>query len=123
MHAKAKSTQSVSRKIPIGIIGAGMVGGNLKRYFEEVRGYARSKDLFVYDTNSDKQLADDINQAAIVFIAVPTPRARSGACDTSALDTAIGMLQGEKIVVLKSTIPPGTTERYQQKYPQHYFFI
>ncbi len=123
MRAKDKNAQSVSGKIPIGIIGAGMVGGNLKRYFEEVRGYARSKDLFVYDANPDKRLTDDINQAAIIFVAVPTPRARSGACDTSALDTAIGMLRGEKIVVLKSTIPPGTTERYQQKYPQHHFLF
>ncbi|OGZ45442.1 MAG: hypothetical protein A2756_00285 [Candidatus Ryanbacteria bacterium RIFCSPHIGHO2_01_FULL_48_27] len=123
MQLKDTGTRRISAKIPIGIIGVGMVGGNLKRYFEEVRGYVRGKNLFVYDANSDKHFTDDVNQAAIVFVAVPTPRARSGACDTSALDAAVGMLRGEKIVVFKSTIPPGTTERYQHRYPQHYFLF
>jgi hypothetical protein len=123
MQLKDTGARRISAKIPIGIIGVGMVGGNLKRYFEEVRGYVRGKNLFVYDANSDKHFTDDVNQAAIVFVAVPTPRARSGACDTSALDAAMGMLRGEKIVVFKSTIPPGTTERYQHRYPQHHFLF
>ncbi len=110
--------------VAVGVIGVGMVGSQLARYFEEVRGYRRGRNLFLYDTNPKKKCRDDVERAEIVFVTVPTPRrAHDGICDTSALDAAIGMLQTPKIVVLKSTIPPGTTEEYQKKYPQHTFLF
>lgn len=102
----------------VGICGAGWVGGTLLRYFKEILGYKLGEDLFVYDVIPGK-CHGDINKADIVFITVPTPIPASGACDTSMVESAIGKLQGEKIVVIKSTVPPGTTERMQNKFPQH----
>ena len=106
-------------RIKIGIIGIGMVGTPLKRYFEEVKGYGRSEDLFLYDIDSKKGCFDDVNRADVIFISVPSPRAPDGSADLTAVESALKTIKGAKIVVLKSTIPPGTTERLQKEYPQH----
>ncbi len=106
-------------QLKVGIIGLGMVGTPLKRYFEERRGYVRGKTLFAFDTDLKKGYADDINQADVIFMSVPTPRGENGAARIDALEDAFKRLTGEKIVVIKSTVPPGTTEYFQTKYPQH----
>lgn len=96
-----------------------MVGTPLKRYFEERRGYERGTTLFVFDIDPQKGYADDINQADIIFMSVPTPRGEDGAAKIDAVEDAFKRLTGNKIVVIKSTIPPGTTEYFQAKFPQH----
>ncbi len=133
-------------RVSIGVIGIGMVGTPLARYFQEVRGYSRGSDLFLYDTDPAKGFFDDVNRAEIVFISVPTPRAPDGSANLSAVESAFQMLnggppapgadqplasldasrsgrpeqaRGGKIVVLKSTVPPGTTEAFQRRYPRH----
>ena len=103
----------------IGVIGIGMVGTPVARYFEELRGLKRGESLFLFDTDPAKNFNDDINQADIVFISVPTPPGKEGAADLSALDSAFQRLEGNKIVVIKSTVTPGTTENFQKKYPNH----
>lgn len=96
-----------------------MVGGPVRRYFEERRGHARSRDLLLYDIDPQKGFFDDINRADIIFICVPTPRSPDGSANGGALESAFQMIRGEKIVVIKSTVPPGTTEAFQKKHPQH----
>lgn len=103
----------------IGIIGIGMVGAPLKRYFEEEKGYKRGAQLYLFDIDPKKGYNDDINKADIIFVAVPTPRGQDGYANLSAVESAFSMIGGEKIIVLKSTVPPGTTENLQKKYPQH----
>ena len=61
----------------IGIVGIGMVGGPLKKYFEE-KGLKRGKDLFCYDADKKKGFFDDVSKADIIFISVPTPRNPDG---------------------------------------------
>ncbi len=104
----------------IGIVGIGMVGIPLKRWFEE-NGWRRHENLFLYDIDPKKGYFDDIVQADIIFISVPTPKNPNGSCNLSALDSVFGMISKSsgKIVVIKSTIPPGTTEYFQGVYSQH----
>lgn len=109
----------MKKELRIGIVGIGMVGSALQRYFEEVKKYERGKNLFVSDTDPRKGYADDINQADVVFLCVPTPRMTHGGADLSAIESVLAGLAAEKIVVIKSTVPPGTTEALQQRYPQH----
>ncbi len=104
-------------RIPVGVIGVGMVGTPLARYLSEVRGYERGRDLFLYDIDPAKGFFDDVNRADVIFISVPTPRAPDGRADLSAVDSAFQMLRGSKIAVIKSTVPPGTTEDFQRRYP------
>lgn len=103
----------------IGVIGIGMVGAPVARYFEEIKGLKRGEGLFLFDTDMAKNFNDDINQAEIVFIAVPTPPAEDGSSDLSHLDSAFKKLDRSKVVVIKSTVTPGTTEAFQKKYPAH----
>ncbi|MFH1820670.1 MAG: hypothetical protein ABH805_02050 [Candidatus Nealsonbacteria bacterium] len=99
-----------------GIIGVGMVGGAVQRYFEG----KENIELFLYDKGRDLGSPEDVNKAEIVFICVPTPYLKDGmGFDLSYVEEALNMLQGDKVVVIKSTVMPGTTEALQQKYPQH----
>lgn len=111
------------RNLKIGIIGLGMVGEPLRRWFEEKRGFKLGVDLFCYDTDPIKNYVDDYNLADIIFIAVPTPSNPDGSCNISFVENVAGSLRGEKIVVIKSTVPPGTTERLQKNFPQHKFLF
>ncbi|MDD4990312.1 MAG: hypothetical protein PHW31_03315 [Candidatus Pacebacteria bacterium] len=106
-------------EITIGICGVGMVGGALKHYFEK-KGKTASKDLFLYDPPKGFDLVEELNQADIIFICVPTPYLKDGkGFDLSYIEDAFSKIKGEKIVVIKSTALPGTTEKMQEKYPQH----
>ena len=105
--------------IPVGIIGIGMVGTPLSRYFQEVKGYERGTNLFLYDIDPQKGYVDDVNRAAVIFVSVPTPRSSHGAANLDAIESAFKTINGEKIVVIKSTVPPGTTESFQKRFPQH----
>lgn len=103
----------------IGIIGIGMVGSPIKRWFEE-NGYAQGKNLFLYDIDPMKGYFNDVNKADIVFISVPTPKNPVGSCNLSVIESAFKMFdcEQEKIVVIKSTIPPGTTLHFCSLYPK-----
>lgn len=92
-----------------------MVGGALRAYFEQ-SGIAP----FVFDRPKGIGSLEEVNRADIVFVCVPTPFHTDGTgFNISYVDKALGDLTGEKIVVLKSTVPPGTTEKLQERFPQH----
>ena len=110
-------------KLRIGIIGLGMVGDPIRRWFEEIKGYQRGKNLFCFDTDSKKGFNDDINEADAIFVAVPTPSPKGGAADLSILFSAIKTIADGKIVIIKSTVTPGTTELLQKKYPKKKFIF
>lgn len=111
-------------KPKVGVLGVGMVGGPIARYFLEVKGFHRGKDLFLYDTDANKGYSDAIENADIIFVAVPSPRnPKTGACDISIVEKAVQSIRGEKVVVIKSTVPPGTTEQLQKQNPQHKFLF
>lgn len=109
----------IGSKPKIGVIGVGMVGKPLALYMQEIRGYKRGINLFLYDKDPAKNCSDDIGAADIIFIAVPSPRAPDGSCDVSAVASALSRIPGEKIVVIKSTVPPGTTESFQKQHTGH----
>jgi UDPglucose 6-dehydrogenase len=106
----------MSLNYKIGIMGVGMVGGALLRYFVQQK---RIQPV-LYDPLKNLDNALELNEADVVFICVPTPYdEEGGGFDLSYIEQAFGVLRGNKIVVIKSTVLPGTTESFQQKYPQH----
>lgn len=113
----------MNESLSVGIIGAGMVGAPLGRYFKEIRGLRRGGNLLVFDVDPKKRCQDDINKADVVFVCVPTPRKDNGSADLTAVRNAVGEIKGSKIVVLKSTVPPGTTEGLQKEFSQHEFLF
>jgi len=99
----------------VGVVGVGMVGGAMQRYFEKKQGL----ELFLYDKGKGLGSIEDINKAEIVFICVPTPYLKDGkGFDLSFVEETLSWLIGDKVVVIKSTVLPGTTEMLQKKYPQ-----
>lgn len=113
----------MSKNIPVGVIGLGMVGTPVRRWFEQVRGYRRGHDLWCYDTDPKLGCFDDVGQASVVFVCVPTPPNPDGSCNTSIVESVVSKLPEGRIVVIKSTVPPGTTEGLQQKYPGQKFMF
>jgi UDPglucose 6-dehydrogenase len=109
----------LKNKPRIGILGLGVVGTQFKRWFEEKKKYKNGINLFLYDINPSKKYFDDINKAEIIFISVPTPSLPDGSIDLSLIESAFKGLTGKKIIIIKSTVLPGTTEYFQKKYKQH----
>ncbi len=100
----------------VGIAGVGMVGGAMQRYLEKKEGL----ELFLYDKGKNLGSPKEVNQAELIFVCVPTPYLKDGkGFDLSYVEEALNLLEGEKVVVIKSTVLPGTTGMLQQKYPQH----
>ncbi len=109
------ATRSSGNGKKIGIMGVGMVGGAVARVFE---------NSVLYDPHKKIGSLPEINTADIIFVCVPTPYDEErGGFDLSIVKEAIEHLRGNKIIVIKSTILPGTTELFQKKYPQHRFLF
>jgi UDPglucose 6-dehydrogenase len=102
----------------VGVLGVGVVGNAVRSYFE-----GTGRHVCCYDKFNGTGSLEEINQADVVFICVPTPYAEGRGLDGAAVEEAVSRLEGEKIVVLKSTSLPGTTFSLQQRYPQHTFFF
>jgi nucleotide sugar dehydrogenase len=114
---------SEQARVKVGIIGLGMVGTPIRRWFQEVRGYERGVDLFCYDADPTLPYKDDYNDAQLVFVAVPSPPNPDGSCNTSIVRSVVGQLTGQKLVAVKSTVPPGTTADLQREFPRHLFMF
>ncbi len=108
----------------VGIMGLGMVGGAMFRYFEKLRGLVPGETLIGYDP-AKEGFGDlpALQRAEAVFVAVPTPYltgedGKTG-FDLSFVRSAIAALEGSKVVVIKSTVLPGATDRLQAEFPAH----
>lgn len=102
----------------VGIIGLGMVGGAARRYFEK---NTKTK-LFLYDKHKKIGSPEEVNKAEAIFICVPTPFDRDeNYFDLSYVRDAISNVKEGKIIIIKSTVLPGTTETLQKEYPKHKF--
>lgn len=106
----------------IGIVGLGMVGEPLKKYFE-IRGFKRGENLFCYDIDSKKNYDDDVNRANVVFICVPSPRNTDGSCNTVVVESVVKKYSSpDRIIVIKSTVEPTTCEKLAKKYKSPIIF-
>tara|TARA_Y100000592_G_scaffold2525_1_gene3837 strand:- start:173 stop:1021 length:849 start_codon:yes stop_codon:yes gene_type:complete len=107
----------------IGIIGQGYVGSAIKNGFE---GFY---DIETYDkhdkTKTSLSLADLVSDCEVIFVCVPTPMNRDGSCNTNIVESVVedidkwkGRWYSDKksIVVIKSTIPPGTTNELNKRF-------
>lgn len=123
----------------IACIGQGFVGGSLTTVFSE-RGF----DVYTYDkagkqaqggkhpknrrgtTIQADSVVDLVNSceskedfSKIYFVCLPTPMNEDGSADLSIVEGVLDELssiEGERVAVVKSTVPPGSTERWNERY-------
>jgi len=98
----------------VGIIGQGFVGTAIKE------GIDVYYDVLTYDLDSSKcnsDLRGLIEKCDIIFQCLPTPMKADGRCDLNIvrkslynIDKISSYNNKKPIVVIKSTVPPGTTE-------------
>lgn len=101
--------------IKIAIIGYGVVGKEMHKLFPKsliYNGEKRPVNNLSYK---------DINKANVAFICVPTPMKKSGHCDTSIVEKVVSKLKTE-LIIIRSTIEPGTTDFLKKKYKKHIVF-
>lgn len=117
---KIKTDSENNRRINIGIIGLGFVGGAVKHWFEQEK-----YPLFLYDKYKNIGSMREVNKADVIFICVPTPFVSENGrgFDDSAVWEVLPQIEGSKIIVIKSTVLPGSTKVFQEKFPQHKFLM
>jgi len=105
----------------IGIIGQGYVGCAVREVMESYY-EVNTFDVELHKCNCDS-LHELVNNSDIIFVCVPTPMKKDGSCDTSIVESVIKDInetvncnQDGKIVAIKSTIPPGTTNRLNKEH-------
>lgn len=113
----------------VAVIGQGFVGGSLTTVFSE-----RGESVFVYD-KAEKKAPGGIscssleslvktcessnNFSSVYFVCLPTPMFEDGSADLSIVESVLLELAnfpGDRIAVVKSTVPPGSTENWNKKF-------
>ena len=99
----------------------GIIGNGFKNHFE----------VFVFDTDKRKAnvetLNELINKCKIVFLCLPTPMEKDGSCHLGIVEKTLSEVNDicdemdyygleQRTIVIKSTIQPGTTEKWNKKY-------
>tara|TARA_R110002012_G_scaffold751_7_gene3293 strand:- start:417 stop:1238 length:822 start_codon:yes stop_codon:yes gene_type:complete len=99
----------------IGILGQGFVGNAIYQKFKNYY------DVKTFDTkgmmhcNSRK---GEVMLCDIIFVCLPTPMNKDGSCHVDIVNNELKTINDNSnaIVVIKSTVPPGTTEKWNHKY-------
>ena len=103
----------------IGIIGQGFVGNAI---YQKLSKYYK---VFTYDIQAklcNSDLPEVLERCKIIFVCLPTPMNKDGSCNLDILDSTLDQINKasreveDRIVVIKSTIIPGSTDDFQLKY-------
>ena len=102
----------------IGIIGQGYVGTAIKLGFQDHYNIL-TYDKFDLSKSTHSKISDLMEETKVIFVCVPTPMRKDGTCYTGIVEEVIREINesaDDHIIVIKSTIPPGTTDRINQEY-------
>jgi len=109
----------MTKNLKIAIIGLGVVGKAIHEYFEG------KAEIAVYDINdgtfNSEAQKEIVNKCDFAFICVPTPRKEDDSCDTSIVEEVVSWLR-TPLIIIKSTIEPGTTNILKEKYNKKIIF-
>jgi UDPglucose 6-dehydrogenase len=102
----------------IGIIGQGYVGGAIKMGFKEHYDI-ETYDKFDLAKSTRSSIKRVVEFTDVIFVCVPTPMRKDGTCYTGIVEEVIREINETAdghIIVIKSTVPPGTTDRINAEY-------
>ncbi|MAG24595.1 hypothetical protein CMI47_03350 [Candidatus Pacearchaeota archaeon] len=98
----------------IGLIGRGFVGGALYKSFVK-----KNKKVISYDKYKEIGKVEDVLDADILFLCLPTPYVDGYGFDLGAIQESLKFLAKSNfngICVIKSTVEPKTTRRLEAQY-------
>ena len=106
----------------IGIIGRGFVGTAVEFGFSAQTGC--DAEVRAYDKNPAKSihtLEETVNESDFIFLSVPTPSNPDGSMHLGILESALKDIESVNkrsgnIILIRSTITPGTTEMLAKKF-------
>lgn len=111
----------------LGIIGYGIVGQALSYGFSQP-GIKDQYEIRYYDKYKETEILEDvIKNSEFIFICLPTPmKEDESGIDLSIIEESIAEItkltdNTDKIIVIKSTVAPGTTASLEKKYPKSNF--
>jgi len=113
-----------NKNINVGCIGQGFVGTAVMTEL------SKTFPVYAYDKDSTKSIITDqsldqdpltmailVENCEVIFVCVPTPMFEDGECDLRIVESVIediakeAEFQNKKVItIIKSTVPPGTTE-------------
>ena len=106
----------------IGIVGRGFVGSAVQFGFSPNTGC--DAEVKVYDKDPNKSLhtlEETVNDSDFIFLSVPTPSNGDGTINLDIVDEALcdinNISKKDNIILLRSTMVPGSTRAFQDKYP------
>ena len=114
----------------LGIVGRGFVGSAVEFGFSPQTG-CDVNNMYIYDKDKSKSLhplENVVLYSDIIFLSVPTPSNSDGSINLSYVEDALqeiseitsdieqGAFSLDNIILIRSTIPPGTTRKLQQTY-------
>ena len=103
----------------IGIVGYGIVGEATEYSFKKRN---PNHEFIIYDKfKPGYSTLKQVSEADFIFICLPTPSGPKG-IDLSIIDKNIQEIVSynpskETVIIIKSTVIPGTTRNYKEKYP------
>ena len=95
----------------IAIVGNGYVGKAYHKFFPDAILYNRH--LPSQEEGKEDNNRDEVNTCDLAIVCVPTKMLPDGSCDTSIVEEVVGWLI-TPLILIKSTIPPGTTRRLKE---------
>ena len=110
------------KQTTIGIVGQGFVGNAI---YEGFKSYYKVLTYDKYlEEKSNVSLDVLVKSSNIIFICVPTPMSEVGRCHTGIVEEVLSNIDNlcksfdieEKICVIKSTVIPGTTKKFNKKF-------
>tara|TARA_B100000212_G_scaffold338421_1_gene314927 strand:- start:642 stop:1502 length:861 start_codon:yes stop_codon:yes gene_type:complete len=112
------------KKFTIGIIGKGFVGNAVAQGFSSGSGY--EANVLIYDKNPDlaqNSLMEVVDRSDFIFISVPTPSNKDGSINLDVVNSVMRDVSSvattnSPIILLRSTIVPGTSEKIQSNFPE-----
>lgn len=111
----------MTKEFKIGVVGCGYVGSAVAAGFSLHVSSVKMYDRYKPDDYDSAE--DTINNSDIIFVCVPTPTKESGEQDLSAIHDVLLLINklalDPKIIVIKSTVLPGTCRMYSEAFKWH----
>ena len=102
----------------VGIIGNGFVGNSI------AFGFSPTHEIRIHDKDPKRTLntIEEVLECDFIFVAVPTPMNRDGSISLKVVEKALQEISEKNtknnIIILKSTMVPGSTNNFIKQFPK-----